>query len=125
MKIDKISNEYIVFNNGFEMNSYHKQDCCESIYADFSVLKTYNLSTITGKEINIFDIEFNEDIENYIKKIEDMGFILISKIGERFFVPCYNSQNGYYSRNLDLVIVRNDESEISINISDCVKDIIY
>jgi hypothetical protein len=125
MKIVKINSEDIAFDNGFEIMGYHEQDCCESVYADFSILKDYNLSTVTGKTIDIKDIEFVEDIEKYIEKVEDAGFNIISKIGEKFFVPCYNSQNGYYSSDLSLIIRKNNNAKVEINISDCVKDDIF
>lgn len=50
MRITKISDEIIKFDNGFELTYYHEQDCCENVYADFKILKTYNLSTVTGKK---------------------------------------------------------------------------
>lgn len=50
-----------------------------------------------------------------------MGFNMISKIGEKFFIPCYNSQNGYYSGNLELILMK----EEIMDISEFVKDDIY
>jgi|GEM_PF-2642759 len=87
----------------------HHQDCCESVYADFDVFKHY-----------INDIQAMSDIEQIrIKGIEGEGFVIFfegdfsvwgdyydQKVG--VFVPCYNSQNGYYSSQLDLLI----ESEV-------------
>lgn len=122
MKIVKIvSEEKIEFDNGCVMEGCHYQDCCECVYADFDILKDYNLSTVTGKTINIYEIDFAEDIENYIERVEGAGFNIVSRIGEKFFVPCYNIQNGYYSDYLELII-QNNNKNIAINITGCTKE---
>lgn len=87
-----------VLNGGtLEISSYHQQDCCESVYADMSVLK-YHQESLKGKELQQISI----------KGVESMGFLLCLYFGyddnEKIFIPCYNSQNGYYSDNLELVI---------------------
>lgn len=119
MRITKISDEIIKFDNGFELTYYHEQDCCENVYADFKILKTYNLSTVTGKKINIYNIDFEEDIKKLIECITGQGFNMVSKIGEKFFVPCYNEQNGYYNDNLELIL-----NQI-LDITTCKKDDIW
>ena len=124
MKIKEINEEKIVFDNGYELEYYHEQDCCEHVYADFEVLKDYNVSTKTGKTINIKDIDFKETLVGLIDGIKEQGFNMISKIEEKFFIPCYNSQNGYYSSNLRLILNKEKGKEI-MDISDCVEDDIY
>lgn len=121
MKIIKIEDEKIKFDNDNELTYLHQQDCCESVYADFDILKTYNVSTKTGKNINIKEIDFCENLNELIEGIIACGFNMISKIGEKFFIPCYNIQNGYYSSDLKLVLQKNDKKEI-MDISDFVKD---
>lgn len=129
MKIVEIVEEdKIVFDNGYTLEQYHSQDCCEHVYADFNVLDNYNLSTVTGKNIDIRDIDFEERIENLIQPVQSAGFNMVSKIGEKFFVPCYNEQNGYYSSDLELTLRRQvafGNVEEKIDISDCVKDEIF
>lgn len=129
MKIVEIVEEdKIVFDNGNTLEQYHSQDCCEHVYADFNVLDNYNLSTVTGKTIDIRDIDFEERIENLIQPVQSAGFNMVSKIGEKFFVPCYNEQNGYYSSDLELILRRQvafGNVEEKIDISDCVKDEIF
>ena len=129
MKIVEIVEEdKIVFDNGYTLEQYHSQDCCEHVYADFNVLDNYNLSTVTGKTINIRDIDFEERIENLIQPVQNAGFNMVSKIGEKFFIPCYNEQNGYYSSDLELILrrlVSFGNVEEKIDISDCVKDEIF
>lgn len=121
MKIIEIDEEEIKFDNGYGLKYYHEQDCCEHVYADFSVLGTYNVSTITGKAINIKEIDFEEHLEYLIQGIVGQGFNIISKIGEKFFIPCYNSQNGYYSSDLELILCKDKIKEI-IDISEFVED---
>lgn len=124
MKIKEINEEKIIFNNGYILKYYHEQDCCEQVYAEFEILNDYNISTKTGKIINIKDIDFEENLEDLIQGIEEEGFNMISKIGEKFFVPCYNSQNGYYSDDLELILEKGKAKE-TMNISDFVQDDIY
>ena len=124
MKIIEIKEDKIIFDNGYELESYHEQDCCEHVYADFEILKDYNVSTKTGKTINIEDIDFEEHLEYLIQGIENEGFNMISKIGEKFFIPCYNSQNGYYSSELELILKRGRVKEV-MDISEFVEDDIY
>lgn len=121
MKIVKIEEEKIKFDNGYELQYYHEQCCCEHVYADFSVLETYNLSVKTGKIIDIKEIDFEEHLEYLVQGIKGQGFNIISKIGEKFFVPCYNSQNGYYSSDLELILCK-DKIKESIDISEFVED---
>lgn len=123
MKIVKFEEDKIIFDNGYELESYHDQDCCEWVYADFEVLKTYNVSVKTGKSIKITDIDFCENIIELVQGKEDCGFNMISKIGEKFFVPCYNNQDGYYSDKLELILYKKGYKEV-MDISDFVKDII-
>lgn len=124
MKIKQIDEDEIVFDNNYELRYYHEQDCCESVYADFEMLKNYNVSVKTGKNINIKEIEFVETLELLIDGVPGAGFNIISIIGEKFFIPCYNEQNGYYSSNLELILDKGKTQEI-MDISEFVKDNIY
>lgn len=124
MKIKNITESNIIFDNGYELEAFHDRDCCEDVYADFSVLQSYNVSNITGDTINIREIDFEENLNKLVKGIEGQGFNLISKIGENFFVPCYNEQNGYYSSNLTLILHKQEEKE-TLDITDFIEDRIY
>lgn len=124
MKIKQIDEDEIVFDNNYELRYYHEQDCCESVYADFEMLKNYNVSVKTGKNINIKEIEFAETLESLVEGVPQAGFNIISITGEKFFVPCYNEQNGYYSSDLELILVKDKTQEI-MDISEFVKDDIY
>lgn len=75
----------ILFNDNTGLIDYHDQDCCEHVYADFSNLDS---CALTHKFENI-------DLES-----TDEGF----RFGDarKYFVPCYNEQNGYYSDYLEI-----------------------
>lgn len=124
MKIKEIKEDRIIFDNKYELECYHEQDCCEHVYADFGVLKDYNVSTKTGKTINIKEIDFKENLLELIEGMKGQGFNILSKIGEKFFIPCYNEQNGYYSSNLRLILYK-DGIEETVDISNYVEDNIY
>ena len=115
-------NILITFEDGrvIKINDYHNQDCCESVYADYSIYKLCS-SELVGKEINNI----------VIKGVEGMGFLVCLGKKESYsdyidnfskvFIPCYNSQNGYYSSNLELQITC-DGVEIKLDISNLVED---
>lgn len=88
MKIKKITNEYILFDNGSKITFDHYQDCCEYNYADFEQLED------TG-------IEQEEFREPLIFESVDSGFRFGNK-GKMYFVPCYSDQNGWYTTEVDI-----------------------
>lgn len=102
----KHRNYNVEFENGFRIEDYHEQDCCEHVYADWSSLDN------TGFD----NLEISELV---IEGVECVGFRI-----NGYTVHCYNSQNGYYSSDLELNITYNGKL-ISINISDFVEDNIY
>ncbi len=112
MKIIKISNTGLTFDDGTIVSHYHDQDCCESVYADWKSLKDQYL--IGNNSPDFSDIT--------IEKVANSGFRLIDSNKNGYFVPCYNYQNGYYSSNLSLTIERTNQKEEVIDISDCVED---
>ena len=76
----------ILFDDETGLIDYHDQDCCEHVYADFSNLDS--------------DI-LNHEFKNINLQKVDKGF----RFGDsrKYFVPCYNEQNGYYSDYLEIV----------------------
>lgn len=106
MKIVEITDDHIKFDNGVKITFEHDQDCCEHVYCYF---KTLN-------DTDIKDIEFNEIL---IEPVENSGFRL-----NNYFIPCYNSQNGYYSDDLELIIDYGNNKKLSYDLQkmNCVKD---
>lgn len=120
MRIVSIEENCIKFDNGNYIEYYHYQDCCEEVYADFLYIKDYN--TIECDK-TVFDLEFDENILDHIEKVEEMGFNILDKNGNKVFVPCHDEQNGYYSSNLSLNYYNCDGECIKkLDITGCVKE---
>ena len=84
-------------------SSYHDQDCCEDVAADWSPLE--NMSEEVGVLGTVNEIS--------ISSTPEMGFTIFFYNGEiaygdkkrvGVFIPCHNIQNSYYSDKLNLVI---------------------
>lgn len=91
MKIVNIDESEIRFDNNKCIEFQHVPDCCERNYADFPYLK----EELDGA---IYDIDFQEPL---IFESSEFGF-RFGNDDNMFFVPCYSSQNGYYSRDVDI-----------------------
>jgi len=89
MRISKVTDKAIIFDNGNTITFSHDRDCCEWNYADFSIL---NPNVIN------YNYDFNEDLD-FEEKEE--GFVFGSN-GHWIFIPCYSEQNGYYSNDVDI-----------------------
>lgn len=89
MKIIKIDDEKIVFDNGSFITFSHDQDCCEYNYADFMQLRDTDIENETFNTNLIFE------------KVDGSGF-RFGNLGKMYFVPCYSEQNGYYSTDIDI-----------------------
>ena len=87
MKIEEISDKHILFDNGNEITFEHEQECFENNYASF---------------LDIDDISKEIDFdENLIFETVVWGF----RFGNpryMVYVPCYSSQNEYYSNEIDI-----------------------
>lgn len=105
MKLISFKENGLKFDNGTFIEDYHRQDCCESVYADWDQLK----------DTDVLSHEFKDKIE--IEKVEGSGFKI-----EGYFIPCYNYQNGYYGSDLELhIIYPNKEKEI-VDLNVCIED---
>lgn len=89
MKITKVTEEYIQFNNGKKITFDHEQDCCEYNYADFLQIDDLAL-----------DQEFKEPLDFEI--VEGFGFRFGNLPFKMYGVPCYTEQNGYYTKDIDI-----------------------
>ena len=88
MKVKAITSEYIEFDNGSKITFDHEQDCCEYNYADFLQLED------TGIEQE----DFKEPLQF---EVTETGF-RFGNPGKMYYVPCYSSQNGYYTTEVDI-----------------------
>ena len=88
MKILKITEYDIEFDNGKKITFDHDQECCEINYADFEQLDSLAR-----------EVDFSEPLEF---ESCDYGFRFGNPPVNMFFVPCYSEQNGHYSNELDI-----------------------
>lgn len=87
MKIVSITDDFIEFDDGRRITYDHEQDCCEWNYADFNQLDDLARDYDYDSELQFEECEY--------------GF-RFGDSGRMFFVPCYSSQNGYYTRAVDI-----------------------
>lgn len=107
-KIKHISDDIIVFENGYKLYSNHSQDCCEHHWLDFSNIK----------EEDYKDLEFDLSTDNFFNRVEDYGIELLATNNFPLRIPGYGSNNGYYSSNLDLVL-ETDKGTRNYDITEC------
>ena len=88
MRILKITEDSIEFDNGKHISSDHYQECCEINYADFEQLDSLAR-----------EVDFSEPL---VFESCTYGFRFGNPPINMFFVPCYSIQNGYYSSLLDI-----------------------
>ena len=100
VKVVKRDSGGVEFTDGTTITHFHDQDCCEDVYADWSSLDD------TGFD----DTEFT--------KIVIKGNPLVGIVLNEFAVNCYNSQNGYYSDELKLIINTSNKDTIKIDITE-------
>lgn len=100
-KIKKIDDNYLEFDDGAVITCDHEQDCCEYNYAAFDAIDDICKKTD-------FDTE-----KLRFEAVEDSGFRFGNMPNKMFFVPCYSSQNGYYSDELD--VYYNGRLKLSFN----------
>lgn len=108
MKVVRVSDEGLEFDNGYKLYDYHDQDCCENHYLDWSPL---SLEDFEG-------LNFDLNTDNFFDRIEDYGIALKPLNGFPVRIAGYGSNNGYYSSNLTLVLQVGDR-KINFSISEC------
>lgn len=86
-KISKVTEEAIEFTDGGRITFDHDQDCCEYNYADFG---------------QVDDIARNYTFEGDMRFDTAEGGFMFGDARRKFYVPCYSSQNGYYTTAIDI-----------------------
>jgi len=109
LKVVKIENDEIYFENGVRLFADHDQDCCENHYLSMDDL---TMDDFAG-------LEFDLTNDNFFKRIEDYGIELVPINGHSVKIPGYGSNNGYYSSNLDLVLTDGKDFKKNYDISEC------
>lgn len=90
MTITEVTGEYIAFSNGKKITFDHRQNCCESNYADFEQIDDIGRNAVYYENELVFEA------------IEGSGFRFGNRGGLLNFIPCYSCQNGYYTTELDI-----------------------
>ena len=90
MRITKVDEYEIMFDNGNTIWYRHCSDCCEWNFADFSILDERTVN---------YDYDFDENLT--FNMIDGEGFTFGNE-GHLIFIPCYSYQNGYYSSDINI-----------------------
>jgi len=108
MKVVKIIEDGLLFEDGWKIESYHNQDCCENHYLSF-------------EDLSLADFEgLDFDLENiFFARIQDYGIELLPLEGWPVRVPGYGSNNGYYSSNISLIVSHNGKTIKTFDVSEC------
>ena len=80
--VTSAAEDLIELSNGWSVDFFHGQDCCEHVFAECDSVKV-------GTELDRLEI----------KKVDGMGVLLNGQL-----INCYNEQNGYYSDQLEMSI---------------------
>ena len=110
-KVTKVDHAGIEFDNGMRLESYHRQDCCETHYLDFEYL---SLADFEGLEFDLTSRDFFDRVEGY-------GIALKPLVGHPVRIPGYGYNNGFYSSQLDLILTDGKGFSVVIDISECQK----
>lgn len=94
ISIEESDGDYVEFDNGLVLSSYHNMDCCENNYLDFSQFKV-GMKFPAINSIN--------DIKKYIKLHED-GIVMTTIEGLPIWSQARSEQNGYYSNSVGIFI---------------------
>jgi hypothetical protein len=115
MRIKIIKDNYLEFDSGTVVKTISQDGLA---LVDFSYLETYKFNIRKQEPINIKEIDFNKQIENYITILNNKGISLMDKEGNSYFIPCYLSKGeamaiGICNKNL----INKDKKLFIINIT--------
>ncbi len=109
LKVVKVGDYGITFENGVELYSNHDSDCCESHELYF---KDLSLKDFDG-------LEFDLTNENFFKRVDGYGIELLPITGWPVRVAGHGYNNGYYSDQLDLILTDGKDFRQVYNITEC------
>lgn len=109
VKVVEIADESIKFDNGMWLSSDHERDCCENHYLSFSDLS----------EDDFEGLEFDLTTDSFFDRIEGYGIQLNPIHGHPVRVAGYGNNNGYYSANLSLVLIKGSKLVETFDITEC------
>jgi hypothetical protein len=109
VKVVEVDSESLIFDNGVRLYSNHDTDCCESHWLCFNDL---SLEDFEGLEFDLSNDSFFERVNGY-------GIALKPIFGHPVRVPGYDSNNGYYSSELELIVSNRNDFTKTFDISEC------
>ena len=128
LEILEVTEDSILFctedgKNFFHLKSRHEVDFWEECYLSFEDVLNCNVSTVTGKPLDIYRqrFDFSEGIP--FKMVSGQGILLMDTEGNKFLINGYNVNNGYYSCNLSVVFQKDGEDIYAEDISSCQNDV--
>lgn len=89
MKIKKVTEDYILFDNGKKITFDHEQDCCEYNFADFKHITRKAKKMLFPQELK-FEWGLGDE------------FYFYDVYGNAVRVNCYTKQDGYYTDNIQI-----------------------
>lgn len=108
MKIVFVCEEYIEFDNGFHLTSYHEKDCCEKHYVDFTSIIGQGYE---GKE---FPNKLSEmlvettDLIRFYKYGLWFTFIKIKDLEGNIYTLSMHGSNNCHDTGVNLILRKND-----------------
>lgn len=109
VKVVKINNDSLEFDNGIKLCSNHEPDCCESHYL---YLKDLSMVDFDG-------LEFDLSTDAFFERLDGYGIALKPVIGHPVRIPGYGYNNGYYSSQLDLILTDGKGFSKVFDITEC------
>lgn len=109
LKVIRVNDDGITFENGSYLTSNHDSDCCESHQLNFQEL---TLSDFEG-------LKFDLTNEKFFNRVDGYGIELLPLHGHPVRIAGHGSNNGYYSTQLDLVVTHPDRTRKVYNITEC------
>lgn len=109
VKVLKIDQYEIEFENGFKLCSEHNQDCCET--------HSLSLSDLTLKDFA--GLEFDLLKDDFFKRIDGYGIELVPIKGHSVKIAGHGMNNGYYSSDMRLVIIDGKGFRKEYDITEC------
>jgi hypothetical protein len=101
----------LIFSDGTVLSSYHKQNCSEEHFLDFTHLTSEDFAYI----------DFNLSKDDFFNRIPNFGIEICPKFdddGWPIKIPAYGRNNGYYTSDLSLVLEKNG-MKLIYDITEC------
>ena len=112
--VTKVSDIGILFANGIRLESQHFSDCCETHYLNFSDL---TLEDFEGLEFNFSRLCLAAG--TFFRRVEGYGIELLPISGWSVKIAGHGYNNGYYSDQLDLLLIFPNGSSLTYPITEC------